>query len=160
MWGSRDHSSPCPPHSQAHSSPPPSPCRYLRAPIHKCTISSPAKRCQIIFFEMFVNKVFQLVKPFFAFNYFQKTQICTPWPQKIFYFFFNKWLSKNAEFYADFKSVEIIWKVICQKLLQVNSIEKDKLQFCTLLLLVTFLLANVLLYPNYHRLNMKVDLLR
>jgi hypothetical protein len=35
-------------------------------------------------------------------------------------------------------------KVICQKLVQVSSIEEDKLQFCTLLLTVTFLLANFL----------------
>jgi hypothetical protein len=35
-------------------------------------------------------------------------------------------------------------KVFCQKLLQVSSIEEDKLQFCTLLLPVTFLLANFL----------------
>jgi hypothetical protein len=37
-----------------------------------------------------------------------------------------------------------IEKVICQKLVQVSSIEEDKLQFCTLLLPVTFLLANCL----------------
>jgi hypothetical protein len=35
-------------------------------------------------------------------------------------------------------------KAICQKLLQVISKEEDKLQFCTLLLPVTFLLANFL----------------
>jgi hypothetical protein len=35
-------------------------------------------------------------------------------------------------------------KVICQKLVQVSSIEEDKLQFCTLLLPVTFLLAKFL----------------
>ncbi len=35
-------------------------------------------------------------------------------------------------------------KVICQKLLQVSCIEEDKLQCCTLLLAVTFLLANFL----------------
>ena len=34
--------------------------------------------------------------------------------------------------------------VICQKLVQVSSIEEYKLQFCTLLLPVTFLLANFL----------------
>ncbi len=32
-----------------------------------------------------------------------------------FYFFFTIWVSKNAEFYADFKSVEIIWKKGTQK---------------------------------------------
>jgi hypothetical protein len=30
----------------------------------------------------------------------------------------------------------------CQKLLQVGSIEEEKLQFCTLFLLITFLLEN------------------
>ncbi len=35
-------------------------------------------------------------------------------------------------------------KVICQKHVQVSSIEEDKLQLCTLLLPVTFLLANFL----------------
>ncbi len=35
-------------------------------------------------------------------------------------------------------------KVICQKLVQVSSIEEYKLQFCTLPLPVTFLLANFL----------------
>ncbi len=35
-------------------------------------------------------------------------------------------------------------KVICQKPVQVSSIEEAKLQFCTLLLPVTFLLANFL----------------
>jgi hypothetical protein len=35
-------------------------------------------------------------------------------------------------------------KVNCQKLVQVSSIEEDKLQFCTHLLPVTFLLANFL----------------
>jgi hypothetical protein len=35
-------------------------------------------------------------------------------------------------------------KVSCQKLLQDSSIEEYKLQFCTLLLPVTFLLANLL----------------
>jgi hypothetical protein len=33
-------------------------------------------------------------------------------------------------------------KVICQKLLQISRIEKENLQFCTLFLPVTFLLAN------------------
>ncbi len=65
---------------------------------------------------------------------------------KFFYFFLTYEYQKKAEFYADFKSMEIIKvyleKVICQKLVQVSSIEEYKLQFCTLLLPVTFLLAN------------------
>ncbi len=39
-------------------------------------------------------------------------------------------------------------KVICQKLVQVSSIEEYKLQFCTLLWPVTFLLANFLHFPQ------------
>ncbi len=35
-------------------------------------------------------------------------------------------------------------KVICQKRLQASSIEEDKLQLCTLLMFITFLLANFL----------------
>jgi hypothetical protein len=35
-------------------------------------------------------------------------------------------------------------KVICQKRVQVSSVEEYKLQFCTFLLPVTFLLANFL----------------
>jgi hypothetical protein len=35
-------------------------------------------------------------------------------------------------------------KVICQKLLQIGSIEEENPQFCTLFLPATFLLANVL----------------
>jgi hypothetical protein len=56
--------------------------------------------------------------------------------------------SKYAEFYADFKSVEIFRKkvhpekIICQTLLQVGSKEEEKLQFFTLFLATTFLLAN------------------
>jgi hypothetical protein len=52
---------------------------------------------------------------------------------KIFCSFLAYDYSKFAEFYADFKSVEIIGKkihpekVICQTLLQVSSIEKENL---------------------------------
>jgi hypothetical protein len=42
-------------------------------------------------------------------------------------------------------------KVICQKLLQVSSREEYKLQFCTLLLHVTFLLANFLHFSQQFR---------
>jgi hypothetical protein len=54
---------------------------------------------------------------------------------------------KYAEFYAAFKSVEIVGKkrtlkVICQELLQVSSIEEDKLQLAHYVCLtITFLLA-------------------
>ncbi len=61
-------------------------------------------------------------------------------------------IKKNAEFYADFKSVEMIWKSIPRKkLLQVSSIEEGKLQFCTLLMPVTFLLANFLHFSQQFR---------
>jgi hypothetical protein len=42
-------------------------------------------------------------------------------------------------------------KVICQKLLQFSSREEYKLQFCTLLLPVTFLLANFLHFSQQFR---------
>jgi hypothetical protein len=40
------------------------------------------------------------------------------------------------------KIFSFFFNIICQKILQVSSIEEDKLQFCTLLLPVSFLLAN------------------
>ncbi len=75
------------------------------------------------------------------------THICTQWPQKFFCSFLAYEYPKFAEFYADFKSVEIIGKkstqkVICQTLLQVSSIKEENLWFFTLFLAVTFLLAN------------------
>ncbi len=47
-------------------------------------------------------------------------------------------------------------KVICEKLLQVSSIEEDKLQFCTLLLPVTFLLAHFLHFSQQFRNQRKI----
>ncbi len=40
----------------------------------------------------------------------KNTHICTPWPPNFFLSFLTYDNQKNAEFYADFKSVEIIWK--------------------------------------------------
>jgi hypothetical protein len=52
-------------------------------------------------------------------------------------------------------------KGIRQKLLQVSSIEEAKLQFCTLLLPVTFLLANILHFsqqiPNQRKILSRFD---
>ncbi len=47
-------------------------------------------------------------------------------------------------------------KVICQTLIQVSSVEEDKLQFCTLLLPVTFLLANLLHFSQQFRNQRKI----
>jgi hypothetical protein len=47
-------------------------------------------------------------------------------------------------------------KVICQKLLQVSSREEYKLQFYTLLLPVTFLLANFLHFSELFRNQRKI----
>jgi hypothetical protein len=47
-------------------------------------------------------------------------------------------------------------KVIFQKLLQVSSIEEDKLQFCTLLLPITFLIANFLSFSQRFRNQRKI----
>ncbi len=99
---------------------------------------------------MSVNKVFPLVKPFLAnlhSTISKNTHICTPWPQS-YYFFFNIWVSKKRRILRWFQirgnNLKKVYleKVICQKLVQVSGIEGDKLQFCTLLLPVTFLLAN------------------
>jgi hypothetical protein len=46
-------------------------------------------------------------------------------------------------------------KVICQKFVQVSSIEEDKLQFCTLLMAVTFLLANFCISLNRFQISVK-----
>jgi hypothetical protein len=45
----------------------------------------------------------------------KNTHICTPWPHNIFISFLTYEYPKNAEFYADFKSVEIIWKKCTKK---------------------------------------------
>jgi hypothetical protein len=47
-------------------------------------------------------------------------------------------------------------KVICQKLFQVSSREEYKLQFCTLLLHVTFLFANFLHFSQQFRNQRKI----
>jgi hypothetical protein len=73
-------------------------------------MGSPAKRCQIIFFKMFVKKVFQLVKPFLAnlhFTISKKYSYMYSMTPKFFISFLTYEYQKNAEFYADFKSVEI-----------------------------------------------------
>ncbi len=78
----------------------------------------------------------------------RNTNICTQLPQNFFSSFLAYEYSKYAEFYADFKSVEIIGKknhlenVLCQILLQVSSIKEEKLRFFTLFLAITFLVAN------------------
>ena len=114
---------------------------------------SPAKRCQIIFFKMFVKKVFQLVKPFLAnlhYTISKKYSYMYSMTPKFFYFFFNIWVSKKLRILRWFQisgnNLKKVYleKVICQKLVQFRSIEEDKLKFCTLLLPVTFLLANFL----------------
>ncbi len=67
---------------------------------------------------------------------------------KNFLFFFYIWVSKKRRILRRFKirgnNLKKVYleKVICQKMFQVSSIEEGKLQFCTLLLPVTFLLAN------------------
>jgi predicted nucleic acid-binding protein len=65
-------------------------------------------------------------------------------PQIFFSSFFAYEYQKYAEFYADYKSMEIISpeKVVCQILLHDSSIEEVRFPFCTLFLLITFLVAN------------------
>jgi hypothetical protein len=108
-----------------------------------------------------------LLKKFFNwFNHFlwiciilfpKNTHICTPWPQNCLFLFFNIWVSKKRRILRwfqirgnNFKKV-YLEKVICQKLLQVSSRKEYKLQFCTLLLPVTFLLANFLHFSQKFR---------
>ncbi len=114
---------------------------------------SPAKKCQIIFFKMFVKKVFQLVKPFLAnlhSTISKKYSYMYSMTPKFFYFFFNIWVIKKRRILRWFQirgnNLKIVYlkKVIRRKLVQVSSLEEDKLKFCTLLLPVTFLLANFL----------------
>ncbi len=69
---------------------------------------------------------------------FARNGLKAPWPQNFLISFLTYEYQKNAEFYADLKKV-YLEKVICQKLVQVSSIEEYKLQLCTLLLPVTFL---------------------
>jgi hypothetical protein len=60
---------------------------------------------------MFVYKVFQLVKPFLAnlhYTISKKYSYMYSMTPNIFISFLTYEYSKNAEFYADFKSVEII----------------------------------------------------
>jgi hypothetical protein len=109
------------------------------------------QQCQILFFKMFVKKDFQLVKPFLAnlhYTISKKYSYMYSMTLKFFNFFFNIWVSKKRRILRWFQirgnkmKKVYLEKVICQKLLQVRSREEYKLQFCTLLLPVTFLLAN------------------
>jgi hypothetical protein len=47
-------------------------------------------------------------------------------------------------------------KDICKNVLQVSSIEEDKLHFCTLLLTVTFLLANFCIFLTSFEISVKI----
>jgi hypothetical protein len=60
---------------------------------------------------MFVKKVFQLVKPFLAnlhYTISKKYSYMYSMTPKFFIYFLTYEYLKNAEFYADFKSVKII----------------------------------------------------
>ncbi len=96
---------------------------------------SPAKRCQIIFFTMFDKKVFQLVKPFLAnlhSTISKKYSYMYSMTPKFFYFFFNIWVSKKRRILRSFQirgnNLKKVYqeKVICQKLVQVSSIEEGQ----------------------------------
>ncbi len=124
---------------------------------------SPIIRCQIIFYKMFVKKVFQLVKPFlriFIFLFPNNTHICTQWPQKFLNSFSAYEYPKYAEFHADFKSVDIIEKSTPRKSYLPKTFaswlyRKDKIQFCTLFLPITFLLANFSHFFNSFKISVK-----
>ncbi len=101
---------------------------------------------------MFVKKVFRLVRPFLAnlhstsSNKYSYMYSMTP---KIFLFFFGIRVFKIRRIVRWFQICGNNWKkvhtekVLCQILLQVNSGEEEKLQFFTLFLAITFLLANL-----------------
>ncbi len=125
-------------------------------------MGSPAKRCQIIFFKMFVKKFFNWLSHFLRICIIlfpKNTHICTPWPQN---FFFNIWVSKKRRILRWFQirgdNLKKVYleKAFCQKLLQVSSREEYKLQFCTLLLPVTFFLANFLHFSQQFRNQRKI----
>jgi hypothetical protein len=76
-------------------------------------------------------------------------------------FFFLHASNKNTQ---NFTLISNMWKylekvylekVICQILLQVSSIEEDKLQFCTLLLPITFLLELFSYFLNSFEISVK-----
>jgi hypothetical protein len=81
---------------------------------------------------------------------------------KFFDFFFDIWVYKKRRILRWFQirgnNLKKVYleKVISQKLLQVSSREEYKLQFCTLLLSVTFLLANILHFSQQFRNQRKI----
>ena len=114
---------------------------------------------------MFAIKVFQLVKPFLANLYStvsKKYSYMYSMTLKIFSFFFNIWISQKRRILRWFQIREnnlkkmYLEKVISQKLLQVSSREEYKLQYCTLLLPVTFFLANFLHFSQQFRNQRKI----
>ncbi len=125
---------------------------------------SPAKRCQIIFLKMFVKKSFSIglaISCEFAFYYFRKILIYVLHDPK---FFFVSFLTYECQKTQKFTLISNPWKlfeksvprkVICQKLVRVRSTEEAKLQLCTLLLPVTFLLANFLHFLNRFQISVK-----
>jgi len=83
-------------------------------------------------------------------------------PKIFFYFFFNIWVFKKRRILRWFQirgnilKKVYLEKVFCQKLLQVSSREEYKLQFCTLLLPLTFLLANFFHFTQQFRNQRKI----
>jgi len=113
---------------------------------------------------MFAIKVFQLVKPFLANLYStvsKKYSYMYSMTLKIFSFFFNIWISQKRRILRWFQIREnnlkkmYLENVICQKLVQVSSIEEYKLQFCTLLLPVTFLFCICCIFLNRFQISVK-----
>ncbi len=84
---------------------------------------SPAKRCQIIFFKMFVKKVFNWFSRFLRICIQvvpKNIHIWTQRPPKNVILFFTYVYQKYSYFYADFKSVDIFGKKFIQKKLFAN----------------------------------------
>ena len=101
---------------------------------------------------MFVKKVFQLVKPFLAnlhYSFSKKYSYMYSMTPNFFISFLTYEYKKRRilrwfQIRGNNLKKEYLEKVIFQKLVQVSSMEEAILQFCKLLLPVTFLLANFL----------------
>jgi hypothetical protein len=111
---------------------------------------------------MFVKKVFQLAKPFLAnlhSTLSKKHSYMYSMTPKFFISFLTydsyvmsikkRRILRRFQIRGNNLKKVYLEKVICQKLVQVSSIEEYKLQFCTLLLPVTFWLANFLHFSQH-----------
>ncbi len=113
---------------------------------------------------MFVEKVFQLVKPFLANLYStssNKYSYMYSMTKKFLILFWHISIQNTQNFNADFKSVEIIRKKSTQKKLFAKYfcklvVQEEKLRFFTLFLAINFLLANIYVFLNSFEFSIKL----